>query len=291
MIAVPRASSDPAKRDHAQQRPSWVTRYAVASCLESRFARGCHKLLMTPIGLQQPPTIERRTYSDTFTSQLLDTGVPVTTGVPTMNDPCAFSPSSRQARKTARFYAAMFAPRSTVVDIGFGQGFFLEEARAMGLRAIGIDRDAKLVESALSRGLEAHQADVRDVASQISTPIGGVMAAHIIEHLPPEDVCTLIADIAGLVSPGGIAVFATPNPGDWRVISDRFWTDPTHIRPYTAGTVRELTDPTRWRWDADGFVPVVITRETPKVVLKRLLYGPQYGRSSRWYRIQRSSEI
>src|SRR5438874_4490328 len=78
-----------------------------------------------------------------------------------MSDPCAFSPSERQARRSAAYYARMFPAGCTVLDIGFGQGFFLDAARRAGFRAIGVDRDPALVESALSRGLDATVGDVR----------------------------------------------------------------------------------------------------------------------------------
>jgi len=204
-----------------------------------------------------------------------------------VRDPCAFSPNARHARRVARFYAAMYDPGSSVLDVGFGQGYFLEEATNMGLRAIGIDRDPTLVQAAQSRGLDAIQADAREIGCAISQKVDGVMAAHLIEHLPPDAVEHLLRDLAGVVRPGGIAVLVTPNPRDWRVISEWFWNDPTHIRPYTPGAVSQLVSPEEWIWDADGLVPVSVTRDTPRAFVGRLRHGREYGRPSRWYRLRR----
>lgn len=204
-----------------------------------------------------------------------------------MQDPCAFSPHTRQARRTATTYAAMFPTGSTVVDVGFGQGHFLEVAAEHGHRAIGIDRDAQLVADAKARGLDAITADVRDIADTLGQPVDGIMASHLIEHLPADDLTAVLTDMAGVLRPGGIAVLTTPNLGDWRVASEWFWLDPTHVRPYPPGAVRQLLDPDLWDWDADGFEPMVVTRHTPVEWLQRVRFGGQYGKPGRWYRLRR----
>jgi SAM-dependent methyltransferase len=205
-----------------------------------------------------------------------------------MSDPCAFSPGIRQATAIARFFAAMFPKGATVVDVGFGQGVFLEQARLVGLNAVGIDRDARLVANANERGLSAFECDVRDLSQIIENPVDGIMAAHLIEHLTADDLVQFLHDVATFVRPGGIAVLATPNFKDWRVASEWFWNDPTHIRPYPPGAIQQMIDPAEWIWDMSGHVPVVITRELPKVILKRFVYGTEYGKPGLWYRLTRS---
>lgn len=186
-----------------------------------------------------------------------------------------------------RLLCQKFPLGSTVVDVGFGQGFFIEEARKHGIRAIGVDRDPVLVESALSRGLEAIHGDAHDLAKVIGEAVDGVMAAHIIEHLTPDGLGKLFDDAAAITKPGGAAILVTPNPRDMRVISDWFWNDPTHVRPYMAGAVQELLDPKQWRLDAQGLGPQILTRQLPMVMLQRLRYGRHYGRSENWYLLRR----
>jgi SAM-dependent methyltransferase len=181
----------------------------------------------------------------------------------------------------------MYPSGGHVVDVGFGQGYFLEEAAALGLRSTGVDRDEQLVRAARARGLTAFQADAQEIGSAVADAVDGVMVAHLIEHLAPDAVEDLLHQLAAVVRPSGIAVFATPNPRDWRVISEWFWNDPTHVRPYTRGAVSQLLDPDEWTWDADGLVPVSVTRETPRVLLGRVWHGRDYGRPSRWYRLLR----
>lgn len=181
----------------------------------------------------------------------------------------------------------MFPARSTLIDVGFGQGHFLEIAGQLGHHAIGIDRDERLVADAVARGLDAFAADVRDLAGVLGRQVDGIMAAQLIEHLSPDALEQLLIDMAGVVRPGGIAILTTPNLGDWRVASEWFWTDPTHIRPYPRGAVQQLVDPVLWDWDDDGFEPMVVTRSTPVEWLQRIRFGWEYGKPGRWYRLRR----
>jgi 2-polyprenyl-3-methyl-5-hydroxy-6-metoxy-1,4-benzoquinol methylase len=201
--------------------------------------------------------------------------------------PCACSTGPRLAIKLARFYAGMFPVGAKVIDLGFGQGYFLEAARARGLLPIGLDRDADLVDRAAARGFEVQVADVRQLESAVPPRIDGAIAAHLIEHLQPDEVRGLLDALAGKVVSGGLVVLVTPNMGDWRVNTEWFWNDPTHVRPYTVSSVRQLADPRHWRLEATGFEPIGLSRETPKVLLGRLRFGHQYGKSGRWFQLRR----
>jgi 2-polyprenyl-3-methyl-5-hydroxy-6-metoxy-1,4-benzoquinol methylase len=203
-----------------------------------------------------------------------------------MARPCAFSPNPRHARKLARFYAEMFPPGAVVVDLGFGRGEFLEAGRERGLRPVGIDRDASLVADASARGFNVSTADVRDLSS-LAGPIDGAVAAHIIEHLEPDEVKGMLAGLAEKLRPGGLFVGATPNMGDPRVAGHLFWADPTHVRPYPVEAIAQLADPAAWELAADGFEPMSFTRMTPRVLLERLRFGGQYGKPGRWFRFVR----
>lgn len=206
-----------------------------------------------------------------------------------MDDPCAFSSAPRTQRAQARFCAALFPRGSTVIDIGFGQGYFLEAARGAGCRAVGLDRDPQLVERARTRGLEAHHGDVTDVGRLLAEPVDAFLAQHLVEHLTPREAGRLLSDTADVVRPGGTGVLVTPNFRDWRVASDWFWHDPTHVRPYTSGTVQSLVEPLPWRLVDEGLMPETIDRHTPGVWLQRVRHGRQYGRSGRWFRLERTA--
>jgi O-antigen chain-terminating methyltransferase len=151
-----------------------------------------------------------------------------------------------------------------------------------------VDRDANLVADAKSRGFEAIACDVKDLGEHLTAPVDGVMVAHLIEHLSPTDLAQLFRDIAKLVRPGGVAILATPNFKDWRVASEWFWLDPTHVRPYPPGAIQQIINPDDWTWDKWDYEQISVTRELPVVWVKRLVFGWDYGRSGVWYRLTRN---
>jgi 2-polyprenyl-3-methyl-5-hydroxy-6-metoxy-1,4-benzoquinol methylase len=201
--------------------------------------------------------------------------------------PCTFAPSLAQARLTARFLAEMFPRDATVVDVGFGEGVFLEAAQSRGLRAIGVDRDARFVSAARESGYQAFQATATDVDTVVDGPVEGIVAQQLIEHLSPSEAERFLGRAAHLVRPDGLLVIVTPNFRDWRVASELFWVDPTHVRPYNAGSLQALAGAAWWELEASGDEPLRMTRYSLIDRLGRLRHGRDYGKGSKWYRFRR----
>jgi SAM-dependent methyltransferase len=208
-------------------------------------------------------------------------------GSPTLADPCSFSPNPSHARALARSYAGRFKPGQRVLDIGCGQGHFLDAARERGIEGVGIDRDDSLVAASRDRGHEVHRGDVRELPEILAEPFDGALATHLIEHLNPEEVVALCADVAEMVRPGGAFVIATPNFRDMRVATDWFWLDPSHVRPYPEAALDQLIDKDQWRLVESGLEPTFLNRETPRVLVNRVRFGRHYGRPGSWYRLSR----
>lgn len=201
-------------------------------------------------------------------------------------DPLSFGPSQAQARLTARFLAAMFPAGATVVDVGFGSGTFLEEATECGLNPIGVDRDARFVESARRAGFSALRATATELDAVIDQKVDGVVAQQLIEHLAPPDAERFLQGAAERVRSGGLLVVVTPNFRDWRVASELFWCDPTHVRPYNEGSLQALAGES-WALEASGDEPLRLTRRVLLDRLARLRYGSDYGKCSKWHRFRR----
>ena len=66
---------------------------------------------------------------------------------------------------------------------------------------------------------------------QPESSLRGVTAFHLIEHLPFEDLMSLLDEIMRTLQPGGVAIFETPNPDNLFVASNYFYHDPTHRNP------------------------------------------------------------
>ncbi len=126
--------------------------------------------------------------------------------------------------------AHLVSPGETVLDVGCGEGLFLELVRARGARGIGFDLDAAQVEAARGKGLEAHCARVEEMDwSAASADIAVLL--HIVEHLPPRDALAVLHGVTRALSQRGRLFVLTPNIAH-PLVQTNFWLDVTHVRPY-----------------------------------------------------------
>jgi SAM-dependent methyltransferase len=202
-------------------------------------------------------------------------------------DPCTFAPSPAQSRLTARFLGGMFPSHATVVDVGFGEGFFLDAARIRGLHPIGLDRDPRFVAAARKAGHLAKCAVATTLDTVVDGPVDGVVAQQLVEHLSPSEAEQFLDCAASLVRPRGMVVIVAPNFRDWRVASELFWLDPTHVRPYNDGCDQALAHGSPWVLEASGDEPLRVTKRSLLDRLGRWRYGRDYETSSKWHHFRR----
>jgi O-antigen chain-terminating methyltransferase len=123
-------------------------------------------------------------------------------------------------------------PSLPVLDIGCGRGEWLELVQAQGLKAKGIDLNARMVRECQEAGLDAaHEEGVAYLRRQPSNAFGAVCAFHVVEHVSFADLMRLFHEAHRVVAPGGFVLFETPNPENLLVGSCTFYTDPTHKNP------------------------------------------------------------
>jgi SAM-dependent methyltransferase len=121
---------------------------------------------------------------------------------------------------------------SPVLDVGCGRAEWLELLRDHRIAAYGVDTNARFVESARKRGLDARNEDaLAHLGGLQEGSLGAVTAFHVIEHLPFESLVALVDAALVAVRPGGIVIFETPNPTNVVVGAAAFWIDPTHRHP------------------------------------------------------------
>lgn len=92
-----------------------------------------------------------------------------------------------------------------VLDIGFGDAGFLENAGAMGWRAVGTDLDPEVVENARRRGFDVRLGTV----DAVEGPFDVITMSHVIEHL--HDPVAVLCACYRLLAPGGTLWLETPN--------------------------------------------------------------------------------
>jgi O-antigen chain-terminating methyltransferase len=185
------------------------------------------------------------------------------------------------------WYAAMFEA-GPVADLGSGRGFFLEALKGREIPGIGVDTSPEAADSARALGFEIVAADAVDFLATRSD-LGGIFASHLIEHLEPARVEDLFRIAHGALRPGGTIVVVTPNVGDWTVLSEVFWLDPSHVRPYPMLLVAAMLGAAGFSVEGTGLRPTSQGRRRAALdVLNRLRFGGQYGRGEAWLRARRA---
>ena len=131
--------------------------------------------------------------------------------------------------------------------------------RHAGIEARGVDVDADAVKAAAVTGCSVHRGDVGAILEAMAREglrFDAVVLAHVVEHLDPDRALGWFERIHAVLEPGGLLLVATPDVRNHIVLSETFWLDPTHVRPYPSlllermgaavglETVASLRDPT-----------------------------------------------
>lgn len=120
----------------------------------------------------------------------------------------------------ARYFAleikrARLSQFKSVLEIGFGNGEFLQWAKQRGAEPVGLEIIPELVEAASESGLEVHHWNLVD-GDMADRPLAGrtfdcIVAFDVIEHLPVEAAQEVLKRIASLLNPGGKVILRFPN--------------------------------------------------------------------------------
>jgi 2-polyprenyl-3-methyl-5-hydroxy-6-metoxy-1,4-benzoquinol methylase len=143
-----------------------------------------------------------------------------------------FAGDDAAVRRYQAHFVPVFPPGARVLDVGCGEGVFLDLLRAAGRQGVGVDSSADDLAPARARGLEVVQDDGIAYLERAEASFDGVFCAHVIEHLPPEAAVRLLTAAHRALRPGGRLVLITPEIRDLEVLTERFWLDLTHVRPY-----------------------------------------------------------
>ena len=156
-----------------------------------------------------------------------------------------FEDQFRGSRDTIRTrlesYLAFFAGSADVLDVGCGRGEFLELLSGAGIRARGIDSNHEMAEQCRARGLDVVEADAVSYLSGLDDgALGGLFAAQVVEHLPPDYLLRFLELAFHKVRPGGRIVLETLNPACWVAFFESYIRDITHAWPLHPETLKYL---------------------------------------------------
>jgi len=200
--------------------------------------------------------------------------------------PFEFAADAASTRRLMRRYAAFFEA-GPVADLGSGRGFFLEALRDRAIPGIGVDVSDEAIRRARLLGFECVQSDVIDFLAT-ARKLGGVFASHLIEHLEPPTAEEMVARASEALEPGGRIVIVTPNMVDYRTLTELFWLDTTHVRPYPPRLIAAIMERHGLAVDEVGRVRTSQGRRAmPGMLLGRLRFGFDFGRSEIFVRAHR----
>ncbi|PKL31196.1 hypothetical protein CVV43_03520 [Candidatus Saccharibacteria bacterium HGW-Saccharibacteria-1] len=118
------------------------------------------------------------------------------------------------------------------VDLGCGRGEFLSFAKDININAIGIDINHDMIQRSKRQGFNVFEIDAMNyILKQEANSLSAITGFHIVEHIPFDLLIKLFEECYRVISPGGFALFETPNPQNLNVGACSFYLDPSHIRP------------------------------------------------------------
>jgi SAM-dependent methyltransferase len=160
-------------------------------------------------------------------------------------------------RERQQAYVEALRGRSRVVDLGCGRGELVAMLNEAGISAYGVEIDPDFVELLEERGIEVVAEDaVAHLTKLEPGAVDGVVASHLVEHLPAAGVSQLVSLAAEKLAGEGLLIVETPNPESLVAGSVNFHRDLTHVRPIHPDTLAFLCE-------SAGFSDVEIRRLSP----------------------------
>jgi O-antigen chain-terminating methyltransferase len=176
-----------------------------------------------------------------------------------------FRGSAEDIRERLTPYVAYFKDLPSVLELGCGRGEFLELLRENDIDARGIDDNPEMVAVCKERGLSVAEADIASCLRE--TPpasLGGIFAAQVIEHLPPDQLREMLVSCYRALREDGRLVVETVNPRSLVALVESFYRDLSHQKPLHPETVDFLLR-------ACGFREVTIHYTSPVHERSKLL--------------------
>jgi 2-polyprenyl-3-methyl-5-hydroxy-6-metoxy-1,4-benzoquinol methylase len=124
--------------------------------------------------------------------------------------PLDFSCSNAEARYFDLEFGSSVAPGCRIVEIGFGNGGFLDWARRRGAEVYGVEIQPEILEAATRHGFRA-VSSIRDLQRFRNTGFDAVVALDVFEHIPPEEVPGVLREIESLLAAEGTLTLRIPN--------------------------------------------------------------------------------
>jgi SAM-dependent methyltransferase len=102
-------------------------------------------------------------------------------------------------------------PPGRVLDVGFGDGHFLNWARKTGYSVTGVELLPELVARASARGFEVYCGPAQSSLPSEVEPFDLIVAFDVFEHLSAAELIDLLKFLKTVLAPGGRILGRVPN--------------------------------------------------------------------------------
>ncbi|MGC2697263.1 MAG: methyltransferase domain-containing protein [Candidatus Angelobacter sp.] len=193
-----------------------------------------------------------------------------------------FGSGEDEVRQIQAPFVDLFRHSAPVLDVGCGRGVFLELLAAAGIEAVGLDHSPESVSICQGKGYTVHCEGARQYLERNAGWFGGIFCHHVIEHMGYEEAMAFLGQCHLALRPGGTLLLGTPNPEDIAVISELFWLDPTHVRPYPHRLLQSMLKASGFKIKFSrqylGSWRMIGRRNLPMYLFRRMLLGRHYGK-------------
>jgi SAM-dependent methyltransferase len=181
----------------------------------------------------------------------------------------AFRGSQDEIAARLAGYVPLFAGATDVLDVGCGRGEFIDLLQQSGISAKGLDLNFEMVEICRARGLDvAHGDALSHLRALPDESLGGLFAAQVVEHLPPDYLLAFLNEAQRVLRPGATIALETINVACWYAFFASYIRDITHAKPLHPDTLQYLVT-------ASGFTGAEIQLRVPLPEASRLRRPPR----------------
>jgi len=130
------------------------------------------------------------------------------------------------------FFYQRFKQCSKILEIGPGRCWFTRQNRDA---IIAVDNSPEIVQHYAQKGFDIRLGDAYETGLPDQS-VDGVFCCWVMEHLP--DPLRAMKEIHRVLKPGGYGLLIVPTPHNM----EKFYEDYTHVRPFTAISLRQLAE-------------------------------------------------